>query len=68
MRQDDLRELTIDELTTKIHNARKELFNLRFQQATGQLKNVKRIQTVKREIARLLTVMREKERAEPQAS
>lgn len=57
----ELREMTLDELGTKLSEARSELFNLRFQVATAQLSNVARIGTLKREIARILTLLREKE-------
>lgn len=63
MKAVDLREMTLEELNTKLKEARNELFNLRFQQATGQLKNYKRIREVKKEIARILTVINEKKRA-----
>ena len=57
----ELRELSADELTTRLHEAKEELFNLRFQNATGQLTNNRRLGTVKRDIARIHTVIRERE-------
>ncbi len=57
----ELRELADDELRQKMADAKEELFNLRFQIVTGQLDNPRRIKQVKREIARLLTVMRERD-------
>jgi large subunit ribosomal protein L29 len=57
----ELRELPDDELLTKLREAKEELFNLRFQVATGQLDNNKRLQTVRRDIARIYTIMRERE-------
>ncbi|WP_163508534.1 50S ribosomal protein L29 [Fodinicola acaciae] len=57
----ELRELLDDELATKLTEAKEELFNLRFQNATGQLDNNRRLRTVRREIARIYTVMRERE-------
>jgi large subunit ribosomal protein L29 len=57
----ELRGLLDDELVTKLREAKEELFNLRFQSATGQLDNNKRLNTVKRDIARIYTVMRERE-------
>jgi large subunit ribosomal protein L29 len=57
----DFRGLLDDELVTKLREAKEELFNLRFQSATGQLDNNKRLYTVKKEIARIYTVMRERE-------
>jgi large subunit ribosomal protein L29 len=57
----DLRGLLDDELVTRLREAKEELFNLRFQSATGQLDNNKRLNTVKKDIARIYTVMRERE-------
>jgi large subunit ribosomal protein L29 len=60
---DELRNLTDDELMTRLRESKEELFNLRFQVATGQLDNNRRLQTVRRNIARIYTVMRERELA-----
>ena len=57
----DLRALADDELVGKLREAKEELFNLRFQVATGQLDNNRRLQVVRRDIARIYTVMRERE-------
>ena len=57
----DLRGLLDDELVNKLREAKEELFNLRFQSATGQLDNNRRLKTVKHDIARIYTVMRERE-------
>ncbi|CAN5736919.1 50S ribosomal protein L29 [soil metagenome] len=57
----ELRELTEDELTDRLRESKEELFNLRFQMATGQLDNNLRLRTVRREIARVYTVLRERE-------
>lgn len=57
----ELRELTDTELTDKLREAKEELFNLRFQMATGQLANNRRLRTVRQEIARIYTVLRERE-------
>jgi large subunit ribosomal protein L29 len=57
----ELRELTVDELHEKHRQFKEELFNLRFQNAIGQLGNTSRIKEVRRTIARVLTVIREKE-------
>jgi large subunit ribosomal protein L29 len=57
----ELRGLLDDELITKLREAKEELFNLRFQSATGQLDNNKRLNIVKKDIARIYTVMRERE-------
>ncbi|MBI8990037.1 MULTISPECIES: 50S ribosomal protein L29 [Corynebacterium] len=57
----ELRELNAEELVTRLNEAKEELFNLRFQMATGQLTNNGRLKTVKRDIARIYTVIRERE-------
>lgn len=57
----ELRELNEEELTTKLRQAKEELFNLRFQSATGQLANNHRLRIVRQEIARIYTVLRERE-------
>jgi len=56
----ELRALTVDELKLEEANYRKELFNLNFQKVTGELENPMRIRQVRKDIARLLTVMNEK--------
>uniref|UniRef100_A0A7C1JJC9 Large ribosomal subunit protein uL29 n=1 Tax=Ammonifex degensii TaxID=42838 RepID=A0A7C1JJC9_9THEO len=61
MRARELRELTAEELVRKIADSKEELFRLRFQLATGQLENVMKIREVKRRIARLKTILRERE-------
>jgi large subunit ribosomal protein L29 len=57
----ELRELTDEELIEKVREAKEELFNLRFQMATGQLNNNRRLRAVRHEIARIYTVLRERE-------
>ena len=57
----ELRELTDEELTDRVRESKEELFNLRFQMATGQLANNRRLRAVRQEIARIYTVMRERE-------
>ena len=57
----ELRELTDEDLLLRLRDSKEELFNLRFQVATGQLDNNRRLQTVRRDIARIYTVMRERE-------
>ena len=57
----ELRELTDEELTDRVRESKEELFNLRFQMATGQLDNNRRLRTVRQEIARVYTVLRERE-------
>ena len=56
-----MRELEDDELATKLREAKEELFNLRFQAATGQLESHGRLRMVKKDIARIYTVVRERE-------
>jgi large subunit ribosomal protein L29 len=56
-----LRSLEDDELETKLREAKEELFNLRFQAATGQLESHGRLRLVKKDIARIYTVVRERE-------
>jgi large subunit ribosomal protein L29 len=60
MKLSELRALAIEELIKKEQDLRKELFNLRFQQATGEIENPMRIRTVKKDIARILTIKTEK--------
>ena len=60
-RAEELRELDVDELESRLAEARQELFNLRFQLATGQLDNNARIGQVRKDIARLSTVLRQKD-------
>ncbi|HEU0238806.1 MAG TPA: 50S ribosomal protein L29 [Micromonosporaceae bacterium] len=57
----ELRELPEEDLVTKLREAKAELFNLRVQGATGQLDNNRRLQVIRREIARIYTIMRERE-------
>lgn len=64
----ELRELADDELVERLDDNREELFNLRFQVVTGQLDNPRRISEVKREVARILTVQREREIAAERAA
>jgi large subunit ribosomal protein L29 len=57
----ELRNLDDSELTTKLREAKEELFNLRFQGATGQLENHGRLRAVRKDIARIYTILRERE-------
>jgi len=57
----ELRELGTDELVLRLRESKEELFNLRFQMATGQMDNNRRLRTVRHDIARIYTVMRERE-------
>ena len=60
MKPSELRSLTADELGQREKDLRKELFNLRFQLATGEIENPMRIRTVRKDIARVLTIKSEK--------
>jgi large subunit ribosomal protein L29 len=57
----DLRELDNEQLAERLREAKEELFNLRFQVATGQLDNNRRLQAVRRDIARIYTIVRGRE-------
>jgi large subunit ribosomal protein L29 len=57
----ELRELHDDELQTRLRESKEELFNLRFQMATGQLDNNRRLRVVRHDIARIYTILRERE-------
>jgi large subunit ribosomal protein L29 len=57
----EMRTLTDDDLEEKLRAAKEELFNLRFQAATGQLESHGRLRSVRREIARIYTILRERE-------
>lgn len=61
MKAKEVRDMTEDELKLKLTSLKEELFNLRFQVATGQLDNPMRIKDVRRSIARILTIIRERE-------
>ncbi|HHT46930.1 MAG TPA: 50S ribosomal protein L29 [Firmicutes bacterium] len=63
MKGSEIRELSDKELQEKIRELKDELFNLRFQMATGQLENTMRLKEVRKSIARIKTVMRERELA-----
>ena len=61
-RASDLRTRSDDELTEQVDNLGKEIFNLRFQRASGQLENTARVRQVRREIARIKTLLGERRR------
>jgi large subunit ribosomal protein L29 len=63
----EILELSSDELVDRLAEARRELFNLRFQLATGQLDNTARMGQVRKDIARVLTVLRDREISEAEA-
>lgn len=60
----ELTDLTVDELVTKLAETKEELFNMRFQNATGQLDNYKRLGQLKKDVARLHTLLRSHELGE----
>ncbi|TLP48781.1 MULTISPECIES: 50S ribosomal protein L29 [Cohaesibacter] len=60
MKASDVRAMTSDQITDELEKLKKEQLNLRFQQATGQLENTVRVRQVRRDIARLMTVARDK--------
>ncbi len=62
MKPVEVRNMTAEELRAKEADFRKEIFNLRFQQATGEIQNPKRMLAVRKDIARILTILQEKER------
>lgn len=61
MKVKEIRELTTEEIEAKIKSSKEELFNLRFQQATGNLEKPSRIRDLRHTVARLKTVLRERE-------
>ena len=63
MKASNVRELNNEELTAKLVDLKKELFNLRLSHATGQLSNPLALNSVKKDIARIKTVLREREQA-----
>ena len=63
MKAEDLRTKSADELKESLVGLRKEQFNLRFQQASGQLENTARVRQVRRDIARITTILRDKQQA-----
>ena len=64
MKATDLRARSVDELTGEIDTLGKEIFNLRFQRASGQLENTARVRQVRRNIARIKTILSERQRQE----
>lgn len=63
MAKKDIREMTTDELHDKLNDTREELMKLRFQQATGELTDTSRLRVTRRQVARLMTLIGERERA-----
>ena len=60
MKASDARAMTVDQLDDEVLKLKKEQFNLRFQRATGQLENTSRVREVRRDIARMMTIARQK--------
>ena len=60
MKKSEMRNMSVDQIEDQVDKLKKEQFNLRFQRASGQLENTSRVRTVRRDIARLLTVARSK--------
>ena len=60
MKASDARTMTVDQLDDEVLKLKKEQFNLRFQRATGQLENTSRVREVRRDIARMLTIAKQK--------
>ena len=60
MKAKELKDLTVEELTKRKRDSKEELFNLRFQHSTGQLENTARLELVKKDIARIETIIRQK--------
>jgi len=65
MKASDARAMTVDQIDDEVLKLKKEQFNLRFQRATGQLENTARVRLVRRDVARLLTIARQKRAGEP---
>jgi len=65
MKAADIRAMTIDQIDDEVLKLKKEQFNLRFQRATGQLENTSRVRVVRRDIARLKTVAKNKRSGAP---
>lgn len=61
MKANEIKDMTVDELSSKLAELKQELFNLRFQHAVNQLENPKRLQAVKKDIARVKTFIRKQE-------
>jgi len=64
---EDIRAMTVDQLDDEVVKLKKEQFNLRFQRATGQLENTSRVRAVRRDIARIKTIARQKRAAQPKS-
>lgn len=67
MKASEVRALTPDQLSEELEKLKKEQFNLRFQQATGQMENTSRVRQIRRDIARIQTIAAQKQAAEVKA-
>ena len=65
MKTADARAMTVDQLDDEVLKLKKEQFNLRFQRATGQLENTSRVRVIRRDIARIKTIARQKREGQP---
>jgi large subunit ribosomal protein L29 len=65
MKTADARAMTVDQLDDEVLKLKKEQFNLRFQRATGQLENTSRVRVIRRDIARIKTIARQKRQGQP---
>lgn len=68
MKASEIRDLPLDEIEQRLKDTKEELFNLRFQNATGQLDNYKRLTQLRKDVARLKTILREHELAREEAA
>ena len=65
MKAEEIRALSIDEIRSRVDEAREEIMNLRFQQATGELVDFTRLKYTRRDVARMLTILKERENESP---
>ena len=68
MKASEIRDLPVDEIRQRLTDTKEELFNLRFQNATGQLDNYKRLTQLRKDVARLKTILREHELAQEESA
>jgi large subunit ribosomal protein L29 len=64
LKPSDIRDLPLDDIERQLADTKQELFNLRFQNATGELDNYMRLKELRRDVARILTIIRERELSE----
>jgi large subunit ribosomal protein L29 len=68
IKAEDIRVMTVDQMDDEVLKLKKEQFNLRFQRATGQLENTSRVREVRKDIARIKTIARQKRAAQPKSN